>query len=286
MQIDPMLVGLTPGTPVPPMAVATGAESGGFGAALQSAMTGIEQATPATVDALWSLQQRLLAPSEGWYHGQTIRNFPAAIASRNAMLVDFSKAMAGVLQDNGFSAKAEIRLSVDLMGKVRMTSDHPDREAIEKLFNGSPELGAGLTAILADTQRLAMAALAQSGKATNETAAALREGLTLTMLENPDRLTTEVRYSGSVLASSDDAGDWKDLLASLDQALDAFDRADREKRIAYEQDLAKQKLADERRRTETETAEEQDLADKLSDQAAAERRAVVHPEQAPPPVFI
>jgi hypothetical protein len=286
VQIDPLLAGLTPLSPLTSTAAAESGDAGAFDEALQAVMTGVDQAKLATVDALWSLQQRLLVPAEGWYRGQAITNLPAAFAARQELLSDFTRAIGGVLQDYGISAGTEMRFRLDEAGQVRLATDHPERTRIEALVNGSPLLSSAITRILQDTQRIAMAALAQQGKATAELADAMRQGLTLTLLDASEGLVSEVRHSGTVLVSSKDDADWKGFIASLEQALHSFDAAERERRVTYEMELSKLKLDDERRRTQLKTAKDKDLADKLADQEAAERRANLHPENGHTPIFI
>lgn len=285
MQLDPLTSGFSPMTASAGPIVTSG-DPRAFSVALQAVMTGIDQANTATVDALWALQQRLLTPAGGWYQGQGITNVAAAFTARSELLGDFTTAIAGVFADNGIATTAEMRFRIDEAGQIRLANDHPDRTRLEALINGSPVLSGAITRILQDTQRLAMAVLAQQGKATPELAAAMRQGLSLNLLDAGHGLIADVRYGGAVLASSDDKADWSGLIASLDQVINAFDEAERQRRIAYDQEMAKLKLDDDRRRTGLKQAKDQDLADKLAEKVAAERRAHVHPEQGHTPVFI
>jgi hypothetical protein len=194
--------------------------------------------------------------------------------------------MSGILQDYGIRTDGEIRFAIDESGRVRLASDHPQRSRIEALIQGSPLLGDAVTAILADTHRITMAALAQKGKATPELSNALRQGLTLVMARTQDKFVSEVRYNGSVLATSDGNRDWLALLAAMEKANQDFDRAEEERRLEYERSMSQLKRLDEARRIEAKTVKDQAIADKLSEMEAAERRANLHPEQGHTPIFI
>jgi hypothetical protein len=286
MTIAPLLTGLTPESPAPTMAAASGGNSGAFQAALQAVMIGVERATPGTVDQLWALQQRLQGPVAGWYQGQTVQNLSAAVQARDGLLVDFTRAMESVLRDYGISASPEIRFAIDESGRVRVAADHPDSAKITALIQESPLLNNAIATILADSQQIAMAYMAQRGQATPEMAADLKRGLSLSLSMVGKRLAGEVLFNGSVLASTERSPSMAALQAMLDEAIHQFDQQEQKRRIDYEHTMAQLKLDDERRRTETKQAKEVDLADKLSEQEAAERKARLHPEQEKPPIFI